>query len=253
MNFDLLMDQQWVGPLIIEMQKAIDAEFSAEDWRELGHLTGLSNYIQQHKRLLRSLDWRDPDYGDCIYQVIEVILRNNPEGLRHIIEHPQIKPRLEVTQPERLIALGFQIGHVRNVPQIPSATEVVRRALADAEQLLGNSGPASAIDRMHTALHGYLKTVCREQRVELPSDATLTLAYKTLRNQHPGLQSLGDHEKEAGKILSSFASTLDALNTLRNHASVAHPNERLVGVAEGMLAINAVRTIFHYLNQKIAQ
>lgn len=128
----------------------------------------------------------------------------------------------------------------------------VRRALADAEQLLGTSGPASAIDRMHSALHGYLKTVCREQGIELPTDATLTLAYKTLRRQHPGLRSFGDHEYEAGRILSSFAFTLDALNTLRNHASVAHPNERLIGVAEGMLPINAVRTIFHYLNQKIA-
>jgi hypothetical protein len=34
-------------------------------------------------------------------------------------------------------------------------TDVVERALVDAKQLLSGSGPISAVDRVHTALHGY--------------------------------------------------------------------------------------------------
>jgi hypothetical protein len=45
-------------------------------------------------------------------------------------------------------------------PQITS--EVVLRALQDAENLISNesSGPTSAVDRVHTVLHGYLIAVC---------------------------------------------------------------------------------------------
>ena len=43
-------------------------------------------------------------------------------------------------------------------PQITS--EVVLRALADAETLIQTSGPRSAVDRVHTVLHGHLMAVC---------------------------------------------------------------------------------------------
>jgi hypothetical protein len=41
-------------------------------------------------------------------------------------------------------------------PSPAFTTDVVERALVDAEQLLSGSGPISAVDRVHTALHGYL-------------------------------------------------------------------------------------------------
>ena len=55
------------------------------------------------------------------------------------------------------------------------------------------------------------------------------------------------------KILRAFGAVLDALNTLRNRSSLAHPTESLVGDDEAMLAINAARTILHYLDAKLAR
>jgi Abortive infection C-terminus len=40
---------------------------------------------------------------------------------------------------------------------------------------------------------------------------------------------------------------------LRNNASVAHPNEALLDEPEAMLAINAARTILHYLDAKLTK
>lgn len=100
-------------------------------------------------------------------------------------------------------------------------------------------------------MHGYLKSTCQECAISLPEGATLTQAYKALRAHHPALKSLGEHDREIGRVLGSFAAVLDALNTLRNHGSVAHPNEDIVERAEGELVVNAVRTIFHYLSQKL--
>jgi hypothetical protein len=50
-----------------------------------------------------------------------------------------------------------------------------------------------------------------------------------------------------------MAATLDALNTIRNNASAAHPNEDLLGDPEALLAINAGRTIFTYVAQKTSE
>jgi len=251
MNHHLLQDAVWRGPLMLAMQRAIVDEFNVTDWHELGYLTGQHDYIQGHDRLLRSLRFSDDDYGACVFQVLQYFADYRQQALLAVIEHPKVHPRLEQTQAGKLADLGYQVGHVPAVLPPATASDVVRRALTDADHLLATSGAPSAIDRLHTAMHGYLKSACRDKAIALASDATLTQAYKALRAHHPALQSFGGHDGEVGRILASFASVLDALNTLRNHGSVAHPNENLLEVAEGALVVNAVRTIFHYLNQKL--
>ncbi len=236
---------------MLAMQRAIVAEFNATDWHELGYLTGFHDYIQGHGRLLRSLGFGDDDYGACVFQALQHFANHGARALVAVIEHPKVHPHLERVQAEKLIELGYPVGQVPTVLPSIGASEVVRRALTDADNLLATSGAPSAIDRLHTAMHGYLKSACKDSGILLPGDATLTQAYKALRTQHPALQSLGGHDSEIGRILVSFASVLDALNTLRNHGSVAHPNESLIEVAEGALVVNAARTIFHYLNHKL--
>ncbi|WP_432217080.1 abortive infection family protein [Pseudomonas kribbensis] len=251
MNHQLLHDSAWSGPLILALQKAILSVFTREDWRDIGYLTGHHDYIQNHSRLLRSLGFGDDDYGDCIYQVLNYFSFNDIKALVALIEHEKIRPFLEQSIPGKLTELGYSTGHVPAVLPSARASDVVRRALTDADQLLASSGATSAIDRLHTAMHGYLRSACQDVGISIPSNATLTQAFKELRTHHPALQSLGSHDKEVGKILTSFASVLDALNPIRNHGSVAHPNDRLIELPEGTLVVNAVRTIFHYLNQKL--
>jgi hypothetical protein len=49
----------------------------------------------------------------------------------------------------------------------------------------------------------------------------------------------------------AIANVLDSLNTLRNRASIAHPNEALLTKPEAILAINSGRTLLHYLDSKV--
>ncbi len=44
---------------------------------------------------------------------------------------------------------------------------------------------------------------------------------------------------------------MDSLNPIRNHASLAHPNENLLDKDEAMLFINVVRTLLQYLDEKL--
>ena len=85
MNHDLLEDAAWRGPLMLAMQRAIVAEFKAADWHELGYLTGLHDQIQGHGRLLRSLSFGDEDYGACVFQILQLFVRNDFRALVAII------------------------------------------------------------------------------------------------------------------------------------------------------------------------
>lgn len=134
---------------------------------------------------------------------------------------------------------------------IASASAAVRQALTDAENLIRTSGPASAVDRVHTALHGHMRSICAEANIQLPQGASLQVAMKKLRENHPRLTPSGPRAADISRVLYSMSATLDALTTLRNNASAAHPIDALLGDHEALLAINAGRTIFAYVDSKV--
>lgn len=137
-------------------------------------------------------------------------------------------------------------------PDLVITTEVLKRALDDAEALIRQSGAISAVDRIHTALHSYLLAVCNKQGIHYEADSSITQLFKLLREQHPALSNLGSGSEQIDKVLKACTVIVDALNPLRNRASIAHPNEQLLGNKEAMLVVNVTRTLLHYLDSKFA-
>lgn len=136
-------------------------------------------------------------------------------------------------------------------PPTPLVTsDVVERALRDAERLIAGEGATSGVDRVHTAFHGYLKAVATKAGLPVPEDAEIRTLYKIIREQHPAFQQARLQQTELDKILRSLAAIVEALNPLRNQASVAHPNAELLEEPEAMLAINSVRSLMHYINAR---
>jgi len=134
-------------------------------------------------------------------------------------------------------------------PQITS--EVVERALNDAETLIATNGATSGVDRVHTTLHGYVKAVCEKAKIGYGDDPSLTDLFKLLRERHPCFSDLGPREGDLHQVLRALGSIIAVLNPVRNRASVAHPNDTLLKEPEAMLVINAARTILHYLDSKL--
>jgi len=153
----------------------------------------------------------------------------------------------------KLIAAAARIEGTASVqsPNLKIASEVVRRAISDAETLLANTGATSSVDRIHTALHGFLITACDEQGIAYPTDPSLTKLFKLLREKHPGLSDMGPRSNDVSRILGSLASAMDALQPIRNRASVAHPNRVLLERPEALLVINSAMTILAYLDEKL--
>jgi hypothetical protein len=154
---------------------------------------------------------------------------------------------------DHLLAVAVRLegdGQVE-VPTGIESTETVLQALRDAETLLKARGPTSAVDRAHTALHGYVKSVCRKRGLTVPNDPSLTLLFRLIRENFDEFKTVVNHDAEAKRVFGSLASAIDSLNTIRNRATLAHPNELLLDGAEAMLYINLSRAVLAYLDSKL--
>lgn len=136
-------------------------------------------------------------------------------------------------------------------PTPANTSDVVRAALGDAEVLIREGRAANAVDRVHTALHGHLRGLCIASNIALPNgDPSITTLIKALREGHQRFQETIAFGDEARRMVMSMSTALDALNTIRNNASLAHPNEALLGEPEAQLAIDSARSVFRYVDSK---
>jgi hypothetical protein len=84
----------------------------------------------------------------------------------------------------------------------------------------------------------------------VPSDASLTNVFKVIREQLPEFAATIPHDAEAKRVFGSMATALDSLNTIRNRATLAHPNELLLDAPEAMLYINLSRAVLGFIDTK---
>ncbi|KQQ71627.1 hypothetical protein ASF73_11955 [Xanthomonas sp. Leaf131] len=175
--------------------------------------------------------------------ILRGVAQRYPSGSEHFRTQQAYRKLLELA---KRCADGLSVQDTS--PTITS--DVLRRALSDANTLIQSAGPTHAVDRVHTALHAYLKAVCRVQRIEAPANATITNLFKLLCSEHPNLRELGGQSDTMERVLRCLSSVIDSLNPARNNASLAHANETLLEKDEATLAINAARTVFQYLDAK---
>ncbi len=159
--------------------------------------------------------------------------------------------------------LGHYIRFIAIVPDLnagpgmvasprPNVTSrSVERALRDAEILLQSAGAASAVDRVHSALHAYLSEICKLAGISAPKDASITQLLKLLRTGHPQIRPSEPRANDVLRVMGAIATIVDAINSVRNRASSAHPVENVLGEPEAILVINCGRTVLHYLDAKL--
>lgn len=218
---------------------------------------GLSEFYPLYCEL--AIDpFSDPYYGTTRQRFISVLQRESPHnqakilrGLLEKVPQPTASGPAVMTR-EEVAALVTRLEGLPVPESLPeNANETVLRALRDAQSLIEEQRPSSAVDRVHTALHGYLRTICDEAEIGYGEGDSPQRLLKLLRENHP--QLLGVQGADAiSKVLTSLGTAVDAINTIRNTASLAHANEELIDEPEAVLVINAVRTVLHYLEARTA-
>lgn len=134
-------------------------------------------------------------------------------------------------------------------PDLVITSDIVTRALQDAQTLTIKNGAPRGLDRLHTAFHGYLRKVCDDAKIPYPDNSSITQLWKELRENHPVLNTKSSNKDKIDTIVKSISNVVDAFNQMRNQASPAHPNETLEK-AEAIFVINTVNTVLSYLNMK---
>jgi hypothetical protein len=160
--------------------------------------------------------------------------------------------------PIRFIVLELEAdSNVEVIPAVNLSLEIssdsVKRALADAEHLIQARGASSGVDRLHTAFHGYLKAIALKAKIPFPESCNVISLFKLLKEKHPAFIVRGARATDIDRVLKSMSAIVDALNSIRNLASGAHPNELVLKEPEAMLMINSVSTLLSYIDAKLCE
>jgi Abortive infection C-terminus len=204
------------------------------------------------------------EYGDSfdvLYMTVSmdtfVEIENEVGIWRDRIVHacPAIARAMDrVEKPVRIIAVGFDLDSaVANVPSpsVVTTASVVEDALAQAETLIGRHGAGSGLDRVHTAFHTYLESLCQSLGPGIRDDIPITALFAYLKQHHPALAITESQDKaKLETIFRNLSKIIDTLDHFRDKKSLAHPNP-LLEDPEAMLVINVVRTMLRYLDMRL--
>jgi hypothetical protein len=154
----------------------------------------------------------------------------------------------------KLIPLAGNAGKPSvGTPDIVVTSESVNCAIREAELSLSKGSAIGAVDRVHTTLHGYLRELCIKHELVTRSDGDLTInqLWKKLRAGHPMFKKDIPHVQHVDKIMGGISAGLDALNPIRNHGSMSHPNDHLLEEPESHLVVNFARSVLDYVNRRL--
>ena len=132
-----------------------------------------------------------------------------------------------------------------------SLTEVISKAIADAELLMEQGKYDSAFDRIHTAFHGYLRKVLDNKQVGYEESDTLSQLYTKLHTEVSANIGSTEIAELVKKSLRSASGVIAAINEMRNRHSLSHPNDDLLQKREAEFAIKLVKDMSDYINSII--
>lgn len=202
-------------------------------------------------------------YGTTRRAFIGVLKESPPDAQARIIDGVLAKFPISAFREEereskqgtrdKLISIAARLrgGPAVEVDNLRVRSAAVARAISDAATLIRDRGATSGVDRIHTALHGYLIALVRRYQIQVTSEPSITDLLKALRQNVRELQDAGPRSDDVASVLRAVGSIIGALNPIRNQASGAHPNDEVLAEPEAFLVIDAAHTILNYLNRKL--
>lgn len=228
------------GEIVQAVVRAIEATFDRSKWMELGLLTNTLDYIQGHRRLLRSLDWGDDDYKACVIEAVPVVLgqkprrASNPYGPPHrarsrfpnlvkVEEYLKLPSWLREREPALYNAL---YGGEDDVVVDELQATAVRLGLQDVDEHAARirrglrEDPAQAIGSAKELLETVLKAVLElhgngpETKVDVPKlvkEASVRLGLNAggHRGDEPGAE-------QRRRLFTALGNIVNATAELRN-------------------------------------
>ena len=106
---------------LIQLKDLIVQNFDQENFLEIGVLTGWTNNIRNHNRLLRSLSWGDPDYPGNVLDIISQMHDAKDGSIEKLLAYVDEKFASEAREINETVAfsaakrsLGYNFVRSRN-------------------------------------------------------------------------------------------------------------------------------------------
>ncbi|WP_109127451.1 hypothetical protein [Dyella sp. C11] len=138
-----------LGKRILALREKVVANFDFNDWEEIGLLTGLTDLIKNHPRLLRSLSWGDEDYSGNVLQVLKDIAEQDTRALTVFEEHAASK------YPDQAQYISAKLSD-RKVTFSPSVFQLPENTAIESD-LIALMMPFNA---SFTSVHEAIKSAC---------------------------------------------------------------------------------------------
>ncbi|ADU06213.1 hypothetical protein ML5_0665 [Micromonospora sp. L5] len=233
MEHQVLRDDVNPETVILAVAKAIEATFDRSSWLELALLTNTRDVVLSHHRLLRSMDWGDPDYFGNIAEVVPQMLGEGrqrrsrtsartsfpnfkivedfldlPNWLRRSVPDLYAKLYGGPVPVDALQAAATELG----ITDVDEHAARIRRGLHD--------DPAQAIGSAKELLETVLKSILglhgtgRETRLDIPellkkANVQLGLDPAGVRARDPGAEQ---RRKALGALTQLVVSTAELRN-----------------------------------------
>ncbi|HDY99555.1 MAG TPA: abortive phage infection protein [Pseudomonas sabulinigri] len=233
----------------INLSKVLMNTLNSGDWKELFAITECDDCPQNSSQFYKDVHWNNDSLKQGCINAVEFILDANPVNIKEIWGLEGVQGTLKRNKPELYNAIESIVDGVVLVanPNVNNTNESVFKALEDAEVLLTTQGASSAYDRMHTALHGFLRQVCHNNNISFVNSDAITALIPKISSYIKEQPDDGRNSKVFA-MLRAAGSMLDTINYLRNHHSMSHPNENLLKESDAKFAINLARSIMTYID-----
>lgn len=167
----------------------------------------------------------------------------------------QIAKKIYGRQGDNLLTsvdIGILVEHYELIDfSTISLTEVIGKAISDAELLMGEGKYDSAFDRIHTAFHGYLRKLLDNKGVAYVESDTLSQLYTKLHTELSSNIGSTEIAELVKRSLRSASGVIAAINKMRNKHSLSHPNNDLLQKREAEFAIRLIKDLSDYINKVI--
>ena len=130
---------------------------------------------------------------------------------------------------------------------IATKSGAVRKAVEDASVFIREGKYDSAVDRVHTAFHGYVRTVLIEHGVAFETNDGLPSLFAKLHGYYGNSIQPPDVAGRVKGLLRSAGTMINSVNELRNKNTIVHPNGQLIQKREAQLVIRLVNAVIDYI------
>ncbi len=143
-------------------------------------------------------------------------------------------------------------GEVIEQGELKHDIEFVKEVLLQADTLISNHSYSSAVDRAHTAIHGYFKALCDEQNITFDEqNVKIQDMWGKLKTEHPCFNiDVREHQRPINQTVNAIGKFLENMNDIRNRHGFSHPNDDIIEENEARFIINLSRVLLYYIDSK---